>query len=193
VPATDVRQTGPAARLAFPASDSDLAAARIFTALEPLHGMSKDQVDLLRRAAAGLRFIRSMDTYTEVEHELFRIALAELRPADAFVVEAAACCAADLVPYGDRGYQPPTRRADQLRALWFAAILRISSAVCAHGDAAPTDVFATWTADIVYLEFDGNEVSQRQLESARTRVAALEALTGRTARVASSAARRGAA
>lgn len=193
MPAIDVRQTGSAARLVVPSSASDLIAARIFTALESLHRMPHGQLELLSRAAAGLRFIRSTDSYTQVEHQLFRIALAELSPADAFVVEAAACCAADLVPFDDRGNPHPPWRVDQRRALWFAAILRVSSALCTYGDVPPADVFAAWTTESIFLEFDGDEVSQRQLDSARTRVAALEALTGRTVVLASSAARRGAA
>lgn len=193
MPQTEVRQTPPAVRAVAPASVSDRTAGRIFTSLQPLHGMPHDQEELISRAAAGLRFIRSMDSYTQVEHELFRIALAELPPADAAVVEEAACLAADLTPFGRLGRQGPTVRTDQLRALWFAATLRIAAALCSSGDVPPTDVFATWTAEIVYLEFDGDEVSPRQLDSARARVAALEALTGRTVFIASSAARRGAA
>jgi hypothetical protein len=193
VPLMEARRIGPAARPVATSSASHFTSGRIFAALESLHGMSQDQADLLSRASAGLQLIRSMGRYTHVERELFRIALAELSPPDAYVVEAASCFAADLVPLGLGGRSLPTDHADQLRALWFAAVLRIASAICAVGETPPTDAFATWTTELIYIELDGDAVSRRQLDSAMTRVAALEALAGRRVVVASSAARRGVA
>lgn len=193
MPATTVRCIDHATRLSPPSHDMDVTAGRIFTALEPLHLMAARDGDLLYRASAGLRFIRSTGTYTETEHELFRIALAELGHVDAFVVEAAACYAADAVPFANRAGHRPERRADQLRALWLAAIIRIAESLCHGSGTAPEDVFAAWTDDAVYLEFDGDGVTERRVNDARGKVAALEALAGRTVFVASSATRRGAA
>lgn len=191
MPATKTRHAR-CATTTVTASTADLTAARLFSALEPLHRLPLKDVDLLQRAAAGLRFIRSTGSYTQLEHELFRIALAELDAADACVVEWAACWAADLVPLDDSGSRSRMRHA-HFRALWFAAVLRISDAVCAGDRDAPEGVFATWTDTVVYLEFDGERVSEGRLARAKARTAALEALTGSKVLVASSTARRGAA
>lgn len=191
--ATKTRHTDPATKLFTPPSARDETASRIFSALQRLHGLAPDEVDLLARADAGLRFIRSTGVYTELEHNLFRIALAEIGAADAFVVESAACLAADLVPLGDSYGGHFAGPEEWRRALWFAAILRISDAYCGRDLDAPEGVFATWTDRVVYLEFDGVQVSERRLAHTSSRVAALEALTGRSVRIAGSAARRGAA
>jgi hypothetical protein len=191
VPATKIRQTDPATTELAP-SAAGVTAARLFKTLEPLHGLPSEDMDLLQRAAAGLRFIRSTGSYTELEHQLFRIALAELGTADAAAVESAACWAADLVPYEEPGGRSAAGHSRE-RALWFAAVLRISDAFCTRAHEAPEAVFATWTDTVLYLEFDGRHVSQACLADAKTRAAALEALTGRDVLVGSSAARRGAA
>jgi hypothetical protein len=193
VPATRTRRIDPATPLAAPSFEMDVTAGRVFTALERLHGIPARDDDLLYRASAGLRFIRSTGTYTELEHGLFRIALAELDPVEASVVEAAACYAADLVPFGERPDMYPADSDVLHRALWFAAVIRIAEALCPRVGAEPEAVFAVWTDSAIYLEFDGNCVSERRLAEATNRVAALEVLTGRKVLVAGSNLRRGAA
>ena len=193
MPATKTRHTHHAPHLTAPSHSQDVTAAHVFSALAALHELPSQDVELLCRAAAGMRFIQSTGAYTRLEHELFEIALAELPDVDSLAIESAACWAADLVPFARSNSRDTLGSAGRLRALWIAAILRISDAYCAHSDGPSDGVFAAWTDTILYLEFDGDGVSERRLSRVRDRVAALEALTGRTVVVSGSIARRGAA
>ena len=191
--ATTHRRAQWASQPKVPSSGVEVTAARIFTSLGPLHALHIDDLELLGRAAAGLRFIRSSGGYSGLEHELFAAALAELDAADAFVVEAAACHAGGFAVLGE-----PSRPASQVqvarrRALWLAAILRLADGFCILGGPEAQGVYAVWTEDVLYVEFDEGGVPDSQCQRARTRVAALEAVSGRTVCVASSSARRGAA
>lgn len=152
-------------------------ACRLFESLEPLHGLPAGELETMERAAAGMRFIQSMGDYSQLAHDLFRIALDAADAAGAFVVEAAACYAADYIPLSDDGRL--ITRADHNRALWLGSILRIADGLCGSSGAAPDDVWAAWTDRIVYLEFRGGGLSEHDVASAKMRVAALEALTGR--------------
>lgn len=194
MPAIKTPRTPGAIPLPRPLASSQATAhtaTSIFTALSELHGLPDDEAELLTRAAAGLRFIQSIGTYTSTDHELFRIALSELDESDALAVEAAACYAAERADRIDHKLLRGRTRLTGLRVLWFAATLRLSDALCSHGSNGPDRVYATWTDDIVYLEFDG--ASDTQVARARGRVAALEASCGRRVVLASSATRRGAA
>lgn len=191
MPATKHRHADPLPRLASPSQATTESADLVFAALGGLHGLTDNDADLLRRAAAGLRFIQSVGAYSAVEHDLFLIALAELPDADALVVEAAACYAADVFVAASPEWRRD--RSEQRRALWFAAVLRLTDALCAHGAGCPDDVYAAWTAHELYLEFDGETLTESQVARARIRVAALEAVSGRTVLLARSSTRRGAA
>lgn len=161
----------------------------LFAALAGLHNLTANDAELLHRAAAGARLIRSMGTYSQLERDLFRIALAELDESDAYVVEAAACCTVDIAISRSRR----TWRAGaalQRRALWLAAVLRLAEALCGRGGHAPDGAYATWTNAELYLEFDGSALTEAGLSRARSRVAALEALTERSVILAHSATRR---
>jgi hypothetical protein len=191
--ATTHRRAQWASQPKVPSSGVEVTAVRIFTSLGPLHALHIDDLELLGRAAAGLRFIRSSGGYSGLVHELFGAALSELGAMDAFVVEAAACHAADFAVLGE-----PTRPASELgiarrRALWLAAMLRLADGFCVLGGPEAQGVYAAWTEDVLYLEFDEFGVPDGQCQPARARVAALEAVSGRTVCVASSTARRGAA
>jgi hypothetical protein len=177
----------------IPSSGVEVTAARIFTSLRPLHALHIDDLDLLGRAAAGLRFIRSSGGYSGLEHELFGAALSELDVMDAFVVESAACHAADFAVLGEPEGLAAELGVARRRALWLAAILRVADGFCALGGPEAQGVYAVWTGDVLYLEFDEAGAPDGQCQRARTRVAALEAVSGRTVCVASSSARRGAA
>lgn len=166
-------------------------ARRLFESLEPLHGQPAGELETMERAAAGMRFIRSMGGYSQLAHDLFRIALDEADAAGAFVVEAAACYAADCVPISDD--DRVITHADHHRALWLGSILRLADGLCGSSGAAPDDVWAVWTDRIVYLEFRGGDLSDHDVASAKMRVAALEALTGRAVLMVGSFPRRGAA
>jgi len=187
------RHVQPASGFAAPATGTRETAAQIFMALSPLHALGADELELLGRAHAGLRFLDSTGVYSTVEHELFGIALAELPPAEAFVVESAACLAADCVALAEPTGSLAARQSQQHKATWIAAVLRLTEGLCTRGCARPSGTFATWTDDVLYLEFDGTSVSPEGLASARARLGALEALTGRRVHVAASAIRRGAA
>jgi hypothetical protein len=191
VPATKTRHVDPSPRFASPSQATADSADLIFTALGGLHGLTDNDADLLRRAAAGLRFIQSVGAYSAAEHDLFLIALAELPDADALVVEAAACYAADVFVAANSQWRRDA--SEHRRALWFAAVLRLADALCTHSAGCPDDVYAAWTAHEVFLEFDGGALTESQVARARTRVAALEAVSGRTVLLARSSARRGAA
>jgi hypothetical protein len=196
VPAIKTPRTPGAIPLPRSLSSSQAAAhtaTAIFAALSALHGLPDDEAELLTRAAAGARFIQSIGTYTNTDHELFRIALSELDRSDALTVEAAACYAAERVDRIDHALLSGRTRLTGLRVLWFAAILRLSDALCSHGSSGPDRVYATWTDTVLYVEFDGASMTDAQIARARDRVAALEASSGRRVVLASSAARRGAA
>jgi hypothetical protein len=192
VPATKTRHVSQLPAIAPPPLATADAAVMVFEALGELHGLAQHDAELLRRAVAGLRFIQSMGAYTDLEHELFEVALSELDPRDAFVVEASACYAADTCVATDPLWRSGSL-AEKRRAMWFAAIVRLCDPLCSHGASAPDDVYAAWTADSLYLEFDGSSLCDAQLSRASARVAALEAVTGRTVLLASSTARRGVA
>ena len=165
----------------------------VFHALGGLHHLTDHDADLLCRAAAGLRFIRSTSTFTASDDTLFRIALADLSTRDAHVVETAARYAADLAPAtGRRCIGGPHRDGDR-KALWLAGILRLADALCPAGSTGAKGVYATWTDSVLFLEFDGRNVTPSLLRGAAQRVSALEALSGRRLVLANSNARRGAA
>lgn len=166
-------------------------ARRLFESLEPLHGLSRGELETLDRAVVGARFIQSLGDCSQLTHEFFRIALDESDDADAFVVEAAACYAADCIPISDE--DRVITHADRHRALWLGAILRLADGLCGLSGAAPEDVWTAWTDRIVYLEFRGGDMPHRDIASAKMRVAALEALTGRAVLICGSRPRRGAA
>jgi hypothetical protein len=177
-----------------PSQSTAITALCMFDALGALHKLGVDDAELLRRAASGLRFIRSTSKFTEADDALFKVALADLSDRDAFVVATAAHYAADLVPNfsGTRAGADPGRDSERA-ALWLAAILRLADGVCPSGSTAARNVYATWTDEVLYLEFDGTGVSGDQLVRALGRVTALEALTGRRVVLADSDTRRGAA
>jgi len=193
VSATTTPQARPARSFERHPDALGTTARLIFDNLQGMHGLGAHDSDLLSRAAAGLRFIRCAETYSIVEQRLFRLALVGLDETDSFLVEAAACYAADLIGVGDSRIWWQIAPRDERRALWFAATLRLADALCQGGTDAPEDVYAAWTDAILYLEFDGDCVGAAHLARARQRVAALEALTGRRVELASSAVRRGAA
>jgi hypothetical protein len=167
-------------------------ALHLFRALGALHQLADHDADLLWRATAGLRFIRSTSTFTASDDALFRIALADLDDCDALVVETAARYAADLVPAPRHSFGGGGGGAER-RAMWLTAILRLADAACPAGSAGANGVYATWTDSALYLEFDGRDITPALLGRAAGRVSALEAITGRRIVLANSSARRGAA
>ena len=164
---------------------------RLFDALAELHGFSESDGRLLSRAVSGIRFMRSGDQISAVERSLFHRTLVDLEPNDTWVVEAAAYYAADQLADCDiEGVRCATAN-DHARALWFGALLRLSDALrCLSPCDAPTAVSAAWTDDVIFLEFDGGALRESQLQSARSKVAALELLVGRRVFLASPPARR---
>ena len=174
-------------------SEAILATAmQVFHAIEALHRLTCHDAELLYRAAAGLRFIRSTSTFTASDDALFQIALADLSARDAHVVETAARYAADIAPAARRGVGRPHRDAE-CKALWLTGILRLADAVCPAGSMGAQGVYATWTDTVLFLEFDGRDITPALLDRATQRVSALEALSGRRLVLANSNARRGAA
>jgi hypothetical protein len=143
--------------------------------------------------AAGLRLIKSAGTYSPAEHILFDVALAELPRDDAWDVEDAACLAADCPAPTRVHADGRKRRRVTPRALWFVGIMRLADALCAESASEPSDVYATWTDEYLYLECDGARLRQSDLSNARDRAAALEAVTQRRLVLASAGSRRGAA
>jgi hypothetical protein len=168
-------------------------ATMLFHALQRLHGLPQTDVDLLQRAAAGLCFLRSSQTHSPAEHSLFRIALAELAETDAFVVEAAAWYASDRITAIDHETWKRSGLSAQGRVLWFSAVLRLADALGGYGAARPDDIYAAWTGECLYLESDGESLTDAQIACGQARLAALEAVTGRRVILARTAARRGAA
>jgi hypothetical protein len=166
----------------------------MFGALGALHMLGGDDAELLRRAASGLRFIRSTATFTAADDALFQVALADLSAGEAFVVETAARYAADLVPdFSGSRCGAVVGRSGERSALWLAGILRLAEALCPTGSGGADGVFATWTDSVLFLEFDGSAISRALLSRAAGRVTVLESLTGRRIVLAHSATRRGAA
>jgi hypothetical protein len=180
-----------------PATSTSSATARtatmLFLALRGLHGLPETDVDLLQRTTAGLRFLRSSRTKSSVDDRLFRIALAELAETDAFVVEAAAWYASDRIAAIDHETWKRSGLSAQGRVLWFSAVLRLADALGGCGAARPDDIYAAWTRECLYIEFDGESLTDVQIASGQARLAALEAVTGRRVILARTTARRGAA
>jgi len=169
-------------------------ARRIFDELSAMHGLGENDAELLSRAVAGLRFVKSARGDSSAEHILFRAALADLGNADAWTVEAAACFAADQLAPPDLAANTEVVRRSEFRAFWLAAVLRLADALCGSRDAgAPHDAYAAWTEDTLYLEFDSDDLDAAAVERARGRVAALELLACRRVVLARSCARRGVA
>ncbi len=56
MPATKERFAEPTTERLSPSSAMDVTAARIFSALESLHGISATEAELIGRSAAGLRY-----------------------------------------------------------------------------------------------------------------------------------------
>jgi len=178
---------------AFSLSAIAATAEKIFFALKGLHGLRDSDVELLRRAEAGLRLIQSTQTYSTLERRLFEIALAELNPDDAFVVEAAASCAADLPSAIEPAAWRRVGFAEERRAFWLSAILRLSDALCVIESGGADGVYAAWTDAVLYIEFDGALVGEASVARAQSRVAALAMIAEREVVLAASSARRGAA
>jgi hypothetical protein len=179
--------------LASPPSQRAIAADLLFSALKGVHGLANSDAELLARAEAGLRLIQSTARFSAIEHHLFSAALADVDDGDRYVVEAAASYAADLAGAASAVAGRRIGIAEKRRALWLGALLRVSDAVCAQGAVAPDDIYAAWTDDVLYIEFDGKTPSESQVERVRARVAALCAISGRQVVLANSTARRGAA
>ena len=165
------------------------AAALMFDQLGPLHGLALDDGELLRRSATGVGFIHTMGSYSVLEHELFELALADLAPRDASLVEAAACLAVDRVALAGDDSRPMTAEGHR-RLLWLAGVLRLADAIVGDGGGSIDGMYAAWTADVLYLEIDGARRPVEMLERVRSRSAALEAAAGRRLVLTSSAARR---
>lgn len=164
---------------------------KLFDALSDLHGFSESDCRLMSRAVCGLRLMRSGDRISAGELLVFHLTLADLEPHDAWVVETAACYATERA--ADREIEGEGRATlnDHTRALWFGALLRLSGGLgCLSPGDAPTAVFAVWTDDLIFIEFDGGALMDYQIRSARSRVTALELLVGRRALLARSSARR---
>lgn len=191
MPATTSRFADPSPTPATSAASR--AATMLFLALQGLHGLPEPDVDLLQRAAAGLRFLRSSRTHSPAEHSLFRIALAELQETDAFVVEAATWYASDCINAIDHAAWKRNGLLAQRQVLWFSAILRLADALSGHGATGPDDAYAAWTCDCLFIEFDGESLTDAQIACGQARLAALETVTGRRVILARTAARRGAA
>lgn len=187
------RSSAPTPRLSLAHPPATRTAELLFSALAPLHRLSPCDAALLHRAAAGLRLIRSGGEYSPAERALFDVALAELSRDDAWDVEDAACLAADSAPPVRVHQDGRKRRRVANRAIWFAAILRLADALCTGSASEPSDVYATWTDEHLYLECDGAGLRQSDLSNARDRAAALEAVTERRLVLASATSRRGAA
>jgi hypothetical protein len=185
--ATKVLGPATSATASDPAGLTPVMARRLFDALGALHNCREYDFELITRAWAGLRLIRTAGAYTGVEHTLFRLALADLGESDAWVVENAACYASDYA-VGPLGWREADRELTR-RALWFAAILRLAEVLSDSPD-APAGLFCVWTQDTLYLEFDGDGMTEPRLQEARNRVAALEALVQRRVVLASAVARR---
>jgi hypothetical protein len=168
-------------------------AERTFWALTGLHGLRERDVALVTRATAGYRFIRAMHPFGAHERALMRIAIADLTPADSFIVEAAATCAADLPFEGDDGEWDRASGQDRCRAVWISAILRLSTSLDAVHSSSVGGIHAAWSPEILHIEIDGVALSDHDLERIRGRRAALEAVSGRRVLVTSAARRRGAA
>jgi hypothetical protein len=168
-------------------------ARQLFDALAPLHGLDSHDGELLGRAAAGHRFIRAMQPFSDHGLALMRIALADLQTPRARIVEASAGYAADLAIEGTRGAWRRLRHADRHRVMWFAALLRIAEGIDGVVGSPRRAIHAAWIDDVLHLEIDGIPLSERQIERVLERSAALEAVTQRRILLTSSARRRGAA
>ena len=168
------------------------AAALLFDRLGPLHGLALHDRELLRRAAVGVTFIRTTGSYSTLEHELFGLALGDLRDHDARVVEAVSCLAADCVAL-HVGAERAASASEYRRELWLAAMLRFAEALFGQRRAPVGDVYAAWTDTVLYVEIDGLDGSDDLSGVVPTRAAALEAVSGRRLLLTSSARRREAA
>lgn len=167
--------------------------ATLFDRLGPLHCMRVSDRELLVRSATGLRFIRAMGAYSTFEHDLFGVALAELHQADACVVEATSCFAADRGLPDPNGLWSALGVEDHRRVLWFAAMLRLADGLVGERRGPVGEIYAAWTDATLYVEIDGVGALDDALDRARSRVAALEAVTGRRLVLTSATRRRGVA
>jgi hypothetical protein len=163
-------------------------AAALFDCLAPLHDLRLEDHELLCRAAIGVGFIRAMGDYSTIEHELFGLALRELAPLEAFVVEAVSCLTVDRVALDPDGWWSRLEADDHGRILWLAAILRLADAVLGETGTPIGGVHAAWTDDMLHIEIDG--VSARDTGSMQCRTAALEVMSGRRLVLTSSERRR---
>lgn len=186
------RRTGPI-DIFDPASTPspiETTAALLFDGLGALHGLDPDDRESLSRAAVGLRFIRSMGTYSTIEHELFGLALCELPGCESFVIESAACLAADRIALDPQRQWSRMNGENRRRVMWLAAILRLADALVGDSRRAIEGVYAAWTDETLYVEVDGVAGCEPEVVQART--AAIEAASGRRLVVTSSATRRSA-
>jgi hypothetical protein len=167
-------------------------AALLFDRLGRLHHLAPHDCELLRRAAVGVTFIRTSGAYSTLEHELFGLALSDLGKADARMVEAVSCIAADRVAL-QVGSARDVSASQHRRELWLAAVLRLADAIVCGQRHRAGDVYAAWTDDVLYVEVDGPLGNDAGLDAGMSRVAALEAICGRRVLLSSSARRREAA
>jgi len=163
-------------------------AALLFDCLGPLHELRDADHELLCRSAIGVEFIHAMGNYSTLEHELFGLALDELTALEAFIVEAAACLAADAVAVDPCSMWARLSDHDARRVLWFAAMLRLAEGLVGERRSRVGGVYATWTHETLYVEVDGSVLGGEDL--ARSRGAALEAVSGRRLLLTSSRERR---
>ena len=126
-----------------------------------------------------------------LEHELFELALADLAPRDASLVEAVACLAVDCVALGGDDSRPMPAAAHR-RLIWLVGLLRLADAMVGDGGGSVDGMYAAWTADVLHLEIDGARCTEEMLERVRSRSAALEAAAGRRLVLTSCTARRSA-
>ena len=169
---------------------SDNVARRLFAALTPLHGLSDRDSELLRRAAAGHRFVRVMQPFGSNGRSLMRVALADLPATDAFVVEAASSYATDTAFQDELGALERLGQTDRSRIEWFAAILRLAESIEVICGPRSMPIHAAWTDDTLCLEIDGVVLSAHDIEHVLGRADTLQAATGRRVIVTSSARRR---
>jgi len=164
-------------------------AALLFDRFGQLHGLALHDRELLRRAAVGVTFIRTTGSYSTLEHELFGLALNDLRDVDARMVEAVSCLAADRVAL-QAGSARAVSASEHRRELWLAAMLRFGDALVGECRVPVGDVYAAWTDSVLYIELDGLLGNDDGSDAPLSRAAALEAVSGRRVLLTSSACRR---
>ncbi len=162
-------------------------ASRLFERLSGLHGLLDCNSAVVPHAVAGLTCIRASGLWGSSARLLLRMALDDLATTDAAVAEVAACYACDREPSAESlALLGPHGRT---RALWVAAVVRLSEAVALAAGGPVAGVHAAWTDTVLHVELDGID---RSCDVSHTvnHAAALEMLSGRTVMVTSSTLRR---